>query len=155
MAEELHVTGPSVGQVSLDEAVAILDFGSQYSQLIARRVRECNVYCQIFRHDEEPAVIQRLAPAGFVLSGGPSSVYDHAAPRLPAYLLETGKPILGICYGMQLLAHELGGQVQPATRREYGPADLSVCDSDNPLFHGLPSTFRVWMSHGDQVIALP
>lgn len=145
----------TIEQISPDEAIAILDFGSQYSQLIARRVRECHVYCQIFRHDEEPSVIQSFAPVGFILSGGPASVYDHAAPRLPAYLLETGKPILGICYGMQLLAYELGGRVMPATHREYGPADLSVCDPRDPLFHDLPSTLRVWMSHGDQVLALP
>ncbi|MEM4723939.1 MAG: glutamine-hydrolyzing GMP synthase, partial [Candidatus Hadarchaeum sp.] len=155
MTDQLTVERPDSDQISSEEAIAILDFGSQYSQLIARRVRECNVYCQIFRYDDEPAVIQRFAPAGFILSGGPASVYDDGAPRLPAYLLEMDKPILGICYGMQLLAYELGGHVQPATRREYGPADLSIRDSSDPLFHGLPPTFRVWMSHGDQVLALP
>nr|MBC7244071.1 glutamine-hydrolyzing GMP synthase [Chloroflexota bacterium] len=146
---------PGSEQAHQHETVAILDFGSQYSQLIARRVRECGVYCQIFRYSEDPAAIRSLAPMGFILSGGPASVYDSSAPRLPAYLLAEGKPILGICYGMQLLAHELGGRVVPATYREYGPAELSVLDSHNPLFCGLPSTLHVWMSHGDQVQALP
>mgnify|MGYP005845497767 CR=1 FL=1 len=152
-----HLTVPHAGseQPYQDEAIAILDFGSQYSQLIARRVRECGVYCQLFHYNEDPAVIKSFAPMGFILSGGPASVYDHGAPRLPAYLLEEGKPILAICYGMQLLAHELGGQVVSATHREYGPADLTISDSYSPLFHGLPSMLRVWMSHGDQVQVLP
>jgi len=138
-----------------DEAIAILDFGSQYSQLIARRVRECGVYCQIFAHDAEQAAVEQLTPVGIVLSGGPASVYEHQALRLPPYTLKLDKPILGICYGMQLLAYELGGKVTPAARREYGPAELTVSDPPSLLFHNLPSHLRVWMSHGDQVQELP
>ncbi len=140
---------------SQDEAIAILDFGSQYSQLIARRVRECGVYCQMFGCNAEQAVVEALAPMGFILSGGPASVYQHGAPHLPAYVLKQGKPILGICYGMQLLTHELGGQVASATLREYGSADLTVSALPGLLFRNLPANLHVWMSHGDQVQTLP
>jgi GMP synthase (glutamine-hydrolysing) len=142
-------------QPAQDETIVILDFGSQYSQLIARRVRECGVYCQLLAHNADPAVVQGLTPMGFILSGGPASVYADGAPHLPPHLLQQNRPILGICYGMHALAHELGGRVQAAQLREYGPADLTVAESSGPLFQGLPTTLRVWMSHGDQVDTLP
>ncbi|MBI3734839.1 MAG: glutamine-hydrolyzing GMP synthase, partial [Chloroflexi bacterium] len=105
-------------------------------------------------HDAPRAEIERLSPRGFILSGGPSSVYDAGAPSLPPYLRAPSVPVLGVCYGMQLLAHELGGVVRPAGRREYGPATISVCDDSN-LFRALPSSLNVWMSHGDSIEQLP
>ncbi|MBI2952720.1 MAG: glutamine-hydrolyzing GMP synthase [Chloroflexi bacterium] len=137
------------------EAVVILDFGSQYSQLIARRVRECHVYCEILPPDAPYERVQALQPRGFILSGGPASVYDTDAPKLPGYVLETGLPVLGVCYGMQLVAQELGGLVAPATKREYGHAVAYVNDTSSRIFTGLPFSFSVWMSHGDQVSQLP
>lgn len=137
------------------EAVAIIDFGSQYSELIARRVRECRVYCELIPYNADPAQIEQLSPQGYILSGGPASVYDPGAPRLPDYVLESGLPVLGICYGMHLLAHKLGGQVTRADRREYGLAELDMLRPDIALWQGLPFSLTVWMSHGDQVSALP
>jgi len=137
------------------EAVAILDFGSQYSQLIARRVREAQVYCELFRYDAPAEKVMSLKPSGFILSGGPSSVYDPDAPELPKYVLESHLPVLGICYGMQLLAHNLGGQVAAAQQREYGPALLQVTDLGCRLFKELPFALQVWMSHGDRIERLP
>jgi GMP synthase (glutamine-hydrolysing) len=137
------------------EAVAILDFGSQYSQLIARRVREADVYCELLAHDAPAEQVFALKPRAFILSGGPSSVYEADAPRLPAYVLESGLPVLGICYGMQLLAHNLGGRVAAARRREYGPALLQITDLACPLFAELPFALQVWMSHGDRLEAMP
>lgn len=137
------------------EGIVILDFGSQYTQLIARRVRENRVYCEIFSHDAPLSAVERLRPKGFILSGGPASVYEEGAPRLPPYLLESGLPILGLCYGMQLLAQELGGRVAPAERREYGPVELHVKDPTSPLFLELPFSQVVWMSHGDRIEELP
>jgi GMP synthase (glutamine-hydrolysing) len=145
---------PSV-QRPQPETVVVLDFGSQYSMLIARRVRECHVYCELLPPDVPWEAVQRLAPRGFILSGGPASVYDEGAPVAPDYVFSSGLPVLGICYGMQLLAHQLGGRVAPSQRREYGLAVLQVDDSASPLFAGLPRSFPVWMSHGDQVTALP
>jgi len=138
------------------ETIVILDF--QYSQLIARRVREAQVYCELIPWDAPAERVLALAPRGFILSGGPASVYDPDAPTLPAYVLESNVPILGICYGMQLLAHALGGRVVPATEREYGPAEVTLTDVKNPLLSPLspfPSPLSVWMSHGDRVEALP
>jgi GMP synthase (glutamine-hydrolysing) len=137
------------------DAVAILDFGSQYSQLIARRVREAHVYCELLPHDVTPERIAALNPRGFILSGGPASVYEPGAPTLPEFVLNSGLPILGICYGMQLLAHQLGGKVAPGTKREYGPATLYRGDDSGRIFSGLPDSFGVWMSHGDKVIEAP
>jgi GMP synthase (glutamine-hydrolysing) len=137
------------------DAVAVIDFGSQYSQLIARRVREHHVYCELIPHDAPEERIKALNPKGFILSGGPASVYAPGAPLLPRYVLDSGKPILGICYGMQLLAYQLGGEVEPGHKREYGPAVLRVSDPPAAIFHGLPPEFSVWMSHGDVVRRLP
>ncbi len=137
------------------DTIAILDFGAQYSQLIARRVRQANVYCELFPWDAPPDQMLALRPKGFILSGGPTSVYEPGAPSLPRYVLESGRPVLGICYGMQLLARDLGGRVARANEREYGPAELAVSDLSSPLFAGLPFLIRVWMSHGDRIEGLP
>ncbi|MFN8636393.1 MAG: glutamine-hydrolyzing GMP synthase [Chloroflexota bacterium] len=137
------------------DAVAILDFGSQYSQLIARRVREARVYCELLPHDVTPERVAALNPKGFILSGGPASVYDDGAPVVPDFVLQSGLPILGICYGMQLLAHQLGGTVAPSSKREYGPASLYRTSESDRIFDGLPSSFGVWMSHGDKVTEPP
>ena len=138
-----------------DEAVVVLDFGSQFSRLIARRVREAHVYCEIFPHNAAPEALERLNVKGFILSGGPASVFEDGAPQLPAYVLDSGLPVLGICYGMQLLAHSLGGAVEPGTLREYGHAVVHQNTSDHPLFDGMPASMPVWMSHGDKVTAMP
>ena len=137
------------------EVVAILDFGSQYSQLIARRVREAQVYCELVPWNAPPQVLQGMNPAAYILSGGPASVYEASAPTLPPAVLASGRPVLGICYGMQLLVHALGGKVAPAREREYGPAELTVLEPSSPLFAGLPFVMPVWMSHGDCIEVLP
>jgi GMP synthase (glutamine-hydrolysing) len=140
------------------EAVVILDFGSQYSQLIARRVRELEVYCELIPYNAPAETIARLNPLGYILSGGPASVYAPNAPHLPDFVLKTDRPILGICYGMQLLAYHLGGQVDPGHTREYGPADIKLTDGNSSLFSNLQpptSNLQVWMSHGDRVTRLP
>jgi len=136
-----------------DEWIAILDFGSQYSQLIARRVRELKVYCEILRNDTPASALGASRPRGIILSGGPASVYAPGAPRCDPALFRIGCPVLGICYGMQLGADCLGGSVTPAAAREYGHAELSILKHD-PLFSGLPPTLKVWMSHGDRVTGL-
>ncbi|MBM3948414.1 MAG: glutamine-hydrolyzing GMP synthase [SAR202 cluster bacterium] len=137
------------------EAVVIIDFGSQYSRLIARRVRESKVYCEIIAHDTPWEKVAALEPRGVILSGGPASVYDEGAPLAPAWVFDRGLPVLGICYGMQALAHQLGGKVAPGAKREYGHAVLHQNASDVPLFAGLPPSMPVWMSHGDQIVAPP
>lgn len=134
------------------DAIAILDFGSQYTQLIARRVREMNVFCEIHPWDAPAEIVLASEPMGFILSGGPNSVYAEEAPTLPDFILESGLPILGICYGMHLLTARLGGKVSPSSLREYGLAELQVI-CDNPLFPA--SSMTVWMSHGDQSAILP
>ncbi|HET6427370.1 MAG TPA: glutamine-hydrolyzing GMP synthase [Phycisphaerae bacterium] len=136
------------------EEVLVLDFGSQYSQLIARRIRELGVYCEIVRHDLSAEQIGQTAPMGLVLSGGPASVYAPNAPAMDGGILELGIPVLGICYGMQLISRLLGGTVERREGGEYGPAVLAVEDHDE-LFADLPATLDVWMSHGDRVVDLP
>ncbi|MCA9188530.1 MAG: glutamine-hydrolyzing GMP synthase [Planctomycetales bacterium] len=133
-----------------DQHVLILDFGSQYAQLIARRVREQHVYCEIVRHDISVERVLERAPRGLILSGGPSSVYEGGAPKCDPKLFELGIPVLGICYGMQLACHALGGEVQHAPAREYGRARCHI-DAHDGLFAGMPDETDVWMSHGDQV----
>ncbi|MFI5225633.1 MAG: glutamine-hydrolyzing GMP synthase [Candidatus Limnocylindrales bacterium] len=136
------------------DTVVVLDFGSQFAQLIARRVRELNVYSELLPHDTPWAEIERRAPKAVILSGGPDSVYDVDAPRPDSAIWSSRIPILGICYGAHLMAHELGGDVLPATRREYGPATVTVTDDDG-LFAGLDRDQPVWMSHGDSITRLP
>ncbi|MCP5096541.1 MAG: glutamine-hydrolyzing GMP synthase [Chloroflexi bacterium] len=139
------------------DTIVILDYGSQYSQLIARRVREANVYSRLVSWQTPAEEVMVLNPKGFILSGGPNSVYDQGAPTLPAYVFESGEPILGICYGMQLLSYRLGGKVARSQQREYGPATLVVDDLENPLFNdwSLDEKQQVWMSHADKVAELP
>ncbi len=146
------------------DKIIILDYGSQYSQLIARRIREANVYCELYSWRAASKIVMKRRPKGFILSGGPNSVYDEGAPTLPDYVLSSGLPILGICYGMQLLMHRLGGRVNPSPEREYGPSRLHVDDLNNPLFlewrqkaaiigtsGATLGIEQVWMSHGDRV----
>jgi GMP synthase (glutamine-hydrolysing) len=138
------------------EKIIILDFGSQYTQLIARRVREAGVYCEIIPFNTPVEEILKHNPRGIILSGSPSSVYEDAAPRPDPRLLEAiDCPVLGICYGLQVFAADMGGEVQPSSSREYGYARLKVLESSSPLFQGLPSEMDVWMSHGDQVTRPP
>ena len=132
------------------QRVLVLDFGSQYAQLIARRVREQNVYCEIVRHSITAERVRELAPIGIILSGGPSSVYAQGAPLCDPGLFELGVPVLGICYGMQLMCQALGGKVDNAPAREYGRAECEIVEPDG-LFVGVPRQTQVWMSHGDQV----
>ncbi len=134
--------------------IVILDFGAQYTQLIARRIREMNVFSVVLPCTASPEVIHRLGPKGVILSGGPSSVYDADAPQFDPAILKIGVPMLGICYGMQVLAHHLGGEVASADHREYGSAIVDVT-AKSALFAGLPRQLQVWMSHGDSVLALP
>ena len=116
------------------ETIIVIDFGSQYSMLIARRIRECQVYCELLPHDTPWEKIALLNPKGFILSGGPASVYQPDAPLAPTYIYESHLPILGICYGMQVLIHQLGGRISPGTKHEYGHAILHLSDMDSPLF---------------------
>jgi GMP synthase (glutamine-hydrolysing) len=136
------------------EKILILDFGSQYTQLIARRLRELGVYCEIHPCTAPAAQVRAFRPRGIVLSGGPASVLAEGSPRCDASVFELGVPVLGICYGLQLLAHELGGRVDRSAHREYGPASIDVAQS-SPLFQDLPSALDVWMSHCDRVEVLP
>lgn len=134
------------------DSIAILDFGSQYAQLIARRIRESHIYCELFSWDAAADQVLGINPLGFILSGGPASVYAPNSPYIPAYVIESDLPVLGICYGMQALTHALGGIVAPSDEREYGPAEL-VTTSINPLIE--MGSHKVWMSHGDRVETLP
>ena len=137
-----------------NEMVILLDFGGQYTQLIARRVRECNVYCEILSYETPLNKILERKPKGIIFSGGPSSVYVDNAPQCDKSIFESGLPIMGICYGMQLMAQEMGGEVSRAENREYGKTILQVAEEDK-LIHGFGKEIQVWMSHGDFVAAPP
>ena len=136
------------------ERIVILDYGSQYTQLIARRVREMEVYSEIVGCGVAADELRRNMPSGIVLSGGPSSVFEDGAPSVDPEIFGLGVPVLGICYGMQLMSQKLGGRVAPGAEREYGKMPIEVMPG-NPLFEGIPSTITVWMSHGDRVEAIP
>ena len=159
IAKELHGEQPTFEPKPLPpgerESIIVIDFGSQYSMLIARRIRECHVYCEIVPYDTPWERIASLNPRGFILSGGPASVYAPGAPLAPTYIYERHLPVMGICYGMQVIASQLGGQVSPGEKHEYGHAILHISDEDCPLFTGLPSSLPVWMSHGDQIVEMP
>jgi GMP synthase - Glutamine amidotransferase domain len=160
------------------QTIVVLDFGGQTAMLIARRVRECSVYSELVSFDAPEGDVRALNPAGFILSGGPASVYDEGAPQVPAWVFESGLPILGICYGLQLLAYQLGGRVEPSGHREYGHAILHLNQEDSSpspasprergpggegatevapshLFANLPTSIPVWMSHGDRITEPP
>jgi GMP synthase (glutamine-hydrolysing) len=137
------------------QSIVILDFGAQYTQLIARRIREQNVFSAVLPCTASLKEIQAYKPIGIVLSGGPCSVYDADAPPADPKVLDMGLPVLGICYGLQFIAHHLGGKVRAADKREYGHADVQIVDEKNALFNGLPSDLTVWMSHGDEALELP
>jgi len=147
---EPESTGGPAGQ----ELVLIIDFGAQYSQLIARRVREHRVYCELVHHTVPLEEILRRRPRAVILSGGPASVYGRGAPRYDRALFEAGVPVLGICYGMQLMTYLLGGDVRRGDRREYGRTTLTVLD-DADLLAGVERETQCWMSHGDLVVAPP
>ncbi len=134
------------------DTILILDFGSQYTQLIARRIREIHVYSEILPWDAPTGKMEEIHPIGIILSGGPSSVYDEEAPSIQPYIMQAGVPLLGICYGMQALTRILGGQVIPAGEREFGPAQIHV-GKKNPLIP--EGDLDVWMSHGDRIDQIP
>jgi GMP synthase (glutamine-hydrolysing) len=139
----------------MPQTVFVLDFGAQYSQLIARRTRELGVYCEIVPFDAPWSTLAARRPAALILSGGPESTLVEGAPEMDPAILESGVPILGICYGMQLLAREIGAELVKLDQAEYGPATLLISNRDTPLFDGVPEESRVWMSHGDSVVTLP
>jgi GMP synthase (glutamine-hydrolysing) len=149
----IHKPTFTIGYVDTS-TIVILDFGSQYTQLIARRIREFNVFSVVLPCTAPLDQVRALNPLGVILSGGPSSVYDADAPAADPGLLAMGVPVLGICYGLQFIVHHLGGKVEPAPAREYGHAEVDVI-VETPLFHGLPRTLEVWMSHGDEAKTLP
>jgi GMP synthase (glutamine-hydrolysing) len=137
------------------QSIVILDFGAQYTQLIARRIREQNVFSAVLPCTASLEEIQAYKPIGIVLSGGPCSVYDADAPPADPKVLDLGLPVLGICYGLQFITHHLGGKVRAADKREYGHAEVRIVDDKNALFDGLPADLTVWMSHGDEALELP
>ena len=145
------------GQKSVNEGVVVIDFGSQYSHLIARRIRELKVYSMVAQSKSTWDSVKHLNPKGVILSGGPASVYEEGAPRIPDWVFEQHLPVLGICYGMQAMVHQLGGKVAPGAKQEFGYAILhqDSSDSGDMLFSELPPSFQVWMSHGDRVESLP
>src|SRR5882724_6812593 len=138
----------------IPENIVILDFGSQYTQVIARRIRECQVFSQILRFDTSARELRALQPRGLILSGGPASVYGKAAPHCDPAIWNLEIPVLGICYGMQLMAHQLGGRVEKGDKREYGHAEVEI-SGDSPLFAKMDSRQKVWMSHGDKLTKVP
>ena len=155
IAEGDLLSGESPSVPVRTESIVILDFGSQYSRLIARRVRDINVYCEIIPFDAGSDILHLQDVKGIILSGGPNSVYDNNAPLIPSWVFDAGVPVLGICYGMQALAHQLGGSVIAGIEREYGHAILRLNGTAHPLFAGLDNTVQVWMSHGDRISEMP
>ncbi len=141
--------------LSKHELLVVLDFGSQYSHLIARRLRESNIYCELLAYDTPAATLRALSPRGLILSGGPSSVYEEDAPHADVEIFSLSVPVLGICYGMQEMASALGGSVTRGEKQEFGSAELRVEDKNCGLFQDVPRTSEVWMSHGDKVVQLP
>ena len=139
----------------MNEQIVILDFGSQYTQVIARRVRECQVYSTILRYDTSAKEIAAMKPSGLILSGGPSSVYARKAPLPDKAIFDLGLPVLGICYGVQIFAHFLDGKVEPGQKREYGKGTLAIKDATCALFRKLPDALQVWNSHGDKLTKIP
>ena len=137
------------------QSIVVLDFGAQYSQLIARRIREQKVFSVVLPFNASLEEIRSYSPVGIILSGGPSSVYDKGAPHADKKIFELGLPVLGICYGLQFMVYALGGKVRPAAKREYGHAKVEIQESDSQLFQGLPKLLAVWMSHGDSAEELP
>ncbi|MFZ1134787.1 MAG: glutamine-hydrolyzing GMP synthase, partial [Candidatus Korobacteraceae bacterium] len=137
------------------QSIVVLDFGSQYTQLIARRIREQNVFSVVLPCTASLKEIKSYSPAGIILSGGPSSVYETDAPTMDEQVLHLGLPVLGICYGLHLMTHKLGGKVSPGDKREYGHADVELLRDDCVLFKGLSGPLHVWMSHGDEAEELP
>ncbi len=153
--KESGASDPDSAPLGVGEGVVIVDFGSQYSRLIARRVRELKVYCEIVSPDSEWEQVSGINPKGVILSGGPASVYDEGAPLAPAWVYDRSLPVLGICYGMQVLVHQLGGKVSPGLKQEFGHSVLHQNVADSPLFSDLPSSMPVWMSHGDRIEEAP
>ncbi|GAM72887.1 GMP synthase [Vibrio ishigakensis] len=145
-----------------DQRILILDFGSQYTQLVARRVREIGVYCELWSWDVEEADIREFNPDGIILSGGPESVTEANSPRAPQYVFDSGVPVLGVCYGMQTMAEQLGGKVAGSDEREFGYAQVKVVE-ESSIFHNIEDAIAedgnalldVWMSHGDKVVEIP
>jgi GMP synthase (glutamine-hydrolysing) len=150
-----HTSQASAAHLSAHQSIVILDFGSQYTQLIARRIRELKVFSVVLPCTSSLDEIKSYSPVGIILSGGPSSVYDADAPPADSAVLQQGLPVLGVCYGFQWIAHVLGGKVEPAPRREYGHAEVTIKHAASKLFAGLPQTMNVWMSHGDEASELP
>ena len=158
LEQALHVAPPTrpaeERAPAQPDSVIVLDFGGQTAQLIARRIRELHVYSELLPHDTPWNEIERRRPKAVILSGGPASVYDEGAPHPDPAIWSGGVPVLGICYGVQLMAHQLGGEVAPSSRREYGPASVQITTEDG-LFRGLDRSQPVWMSHGDQIVRPP
>jgi GMP synthase (glutamine-hydrolysing) len=155
LSGEQSVTAKEAIPKAEPEAIIVIDFGSQYSMLIARHVREYQVYCELLPYDTPWEKIASLNPKGFILSGGPASVYEPDAPLAPAYIYESHLPVLGICYGMQVIVKQLGGRVALGTKHEYGHAILHLSEIDSPLFADIASPSPVWMSHGDKIEEMP
>ena len=150
----LHPAGNQRQSEVEDHSIVILDFGSQYTQLIARRIRELKVFSAVLPCTASLDEIKSYHPLGIILSGGPCSVYDDDAPPADGRVLSLGMPVLGVCYGLHFIAHKLGGKVVPGPRREYGHAEVNV-HAESKLFKGLPKNLNVWMSHGDEARELP
>src|SRR6476661_8341197 len=147
----------TTANIAMHDTILIVDFGSQVTKLIARRVREESVYCEIVPFQKAEEALRSLKPKGIILSGGPASVFDKEAPLAPAAIYQAGVPVLGICYGEQAMAHQLGGKVEGGHHREFGRAEVEVA-ADSPLFEGVwekGQKYPVWMSHGDRVTGLP